>query len=86
VPEYQLDHRKDKTTYKTVPPAVFLYSECVIGAIGLSAREVMEDWGETGPIRPEHLREAQRRYKKEELQRGQGVQIPSGYKRRMFNR
>lgn len=29
------------------------------------AKEIMEEWGHTGAIRPEHLREAHRRYKKE---------------------
>lgn len=29
------------------------------------AREVMEEWGDAGAIRPEHLREAHRRYKLE---------------------
>lgn len=27
----------------------------------------MEEWGHTGAIRPEHLREANRRYKKSEV-------------------
>ncbi|KAG0242513.1 transcription initiation factor TFIID subunit 11 [Mortierella sp. GBA43] len=62
------------------------FCKVYVGEMVEKAREVMDDWGETGPIRPEHLREAQRRYKKEELQRGQGVQVPNGYKRRMFCR
>ena len=52
----------------------------------LLAREVMDDWGETGAIRPEHLREAQRRYRKSEVQHGTGVKTASGYKRRLFCR
>lgn len=69
--------------------------KCLVGDFGCSqlflfcwsiAREVMEDWNETGPIRPEHLREAQRRSKLEEVQKGRGVQTPHGYKRRMFCR
>ena len=45
------------------------------------AREVMEDWGDTGNIRPDHLREAHRRYKREH------TSIPSNaYKKRMFIR
>ncbi|KAF9120640.1 transcription initiation factor TFIID subunit 11 [Linnemannia schmuckeri] len=62
------------------------FCKVFVGEMVEKAREVMEDWGETGPIRPEHLREAQRRYKKEEVQRGKGVQTSYGYKRRMFCR
>ncbi|KAF9580976.1 hypothetical protein BGW38_002169 [Lunasporangiospora selenospora] len=62
------------------------FSKVFVGEMVERAREVMEDWGEMGAIRPEHLREAQRRYKKEEVQRGKGVRVPTGYKRRMFCR
>jgi transcription initiation factor TFIID subunit 11 len=31
------------------------------------AKEIMEEWGHTGAIRPEHLREAHRRYKKDKV-------------------
>ncbi|KAF9181639.1 transcription initiation factor TFIID subunit 11 [Haplosporangium sp. Z 767] len=60
------------------------FCKVFVGEMVEKAREVMDDWGETGAIRPEHLREAQRRYKIEEVQRGRGVQTPYGYKRRMF--
>ncbi|KAF9354068.1 transcription initiation factor TFIID subunit 11 [Mortierella sp. AD094] len=62
------------------------FCKVFVGEMVEKAREVMEEWGETGAIRPEHLREAQRRYKNEEHLRGKGVQTPFGYKRRMFCR
>ncbi|KAF7731375.1 transcription initiation factor TFIID subunit 11 [Apophysomyces ossiformis] len=40
------------------------FSKVYVGEIVEKAREVMEEWGHTGAIRPEHLREAHRRYKK----------------------
>ncbi|KAG0048999.1 transcription initiation factor TFIID subunit 11 [Gryganskiella cystojenkinii] len=62
------------------------FCKVFVGEMVEKAREVMEDWGETGAIRPEHLREAQRRYRKQELQGGIGVKPAYGYKRRMFCR
>ncbi|KAF9405236.1 transcription initiation factor TFIID subunit 11 [Podila epigama] len=62
------------------------FCKVYVGEMVEKAREVMEDWNETGPIRPEHLREAQRRYKLEEVQKGRGVQSTFGYKRRLFTR
>ncbi|KAG0083315.1 transcription initiation factor TFIID subunit 11 [Podila epicladia] len=62
------------------------FCKVYVGEMVEKAREVMEDWGHTGPIRPEHLREAQRISKLREVQKGRGVQTPHGYKRRMFCR
>ncbi|KAI8336699.1 hTAFII28-like protein conserved region-domain-containing protein [Chlamydoabsidia padenii] len=39
------------------------FSKVYVGEIVEKAREVMEEWGQTGAIRPEHIREAHRRYK-----------------------
>jgi transcription initiation factor TFIID subunit 11 len=39
------------------------FSKVYVGEIVEKAREVMEEWGHTGAIRPEHIREAHRRYK-----------------------
>ncbi|KAI9346306.1 transcription initiation factor TFIID subunit 11 [Pilaira anomala] len=43
------------------------FSKVYVGEIVEKAREIMEEWGHTGAIRPEHLREANRRYKKSEV-------------------
>ncbi|KAI8975973.1 transcription initiation factor TFIID subunit 11 [Pilobolus umbonatus] len=43
------------------------FSKVYVGEIIEKAREIMEEWGHTGPIRPEHLREAHRRYKKDRV-------------------
>ncbi|KAI9033984.1 hTAFII28-like protein conserved region-domain-containing protein [Phycomyces nitens] len=43
------------------------FSKVYVGEIIEKAREVMEEWGHSGAIRPEHLREAHRRYKKERV-------------------
>ncbi|KAF9435569.1 transcription initiation factor TFIID subunit 11 [Entomortierella beljakovae] len=62
------------------------FCKVFVGEMVEKAREVMEEWGESGAIRPEHLREAQRRYKTEEHIRGKGVNTPHGYKKHMFCR
>jgi len=41
------------------------FSKIFLGEIVEKARDVMEDWGDEGAIRPEHLREAYRLYKEE---------------------
>ncbi|ORE02574.1 TAFII28-domain-containing protein [Rhizopus microsporus var. microsporus] len=41
------------------------FAKVYVGEIIEKARDVMEEWNDTGPIRPEHLREAHRRYLKE---------------------
>ncbi|KAI9255164.1 hTAFII28-like protein conserved region-domain-containing protein [Phascolomyces articulosus] len=51
---------------QTMAIVVAGFSKVYVGEIVEKAREVMEDWGHTGAIRPEHLREANRRYKKEQ--------------------
>ncbi|OBZ83274.1 Transcription initiation factor TFIID subunit 11 [Choanephora cucurbitarum] len=40
------------------------FSKVYVGEIVEKAKEIMEEWGDEGAIRPEHLREAHRRYKK----------------------
>lgn len=41
------------------------FSKVYVGEIIEKAREIMEEWNDTGSIRPEHLREAHRRYKRD---------------------
>ncbi|KAI8046975.1 hTAFII28-like protein conserved region-domain-containing protein [Gilbertella persicaria] len=40
------------------------FSKVYVGEIVEKAKEIMEEWGDDGAIRPEHLREAHRRYNK----------------------
>ncbi|KAI9139265.1 hTAFII28-like protein conserved region-domain-containing protein [Paraphysoderma sedebokerense] len=42
------------------------FCKVFVGEMVERARQVMTDWNERGPIRPQHLREAYRRYKEEE--------------------
>ncbi|KAI7861153.1 hTAFII28-like protein conserved region-domain-containing protein [Circinella umbellata] len=51
---------------QTMAIVVAGFSKVYVGEIVEKAREVMEEWGHTGAIRPEHLREANRRYKQEQ--------------------
>ncbi|KAI8144346.1 hTAFII28-like protein conserved region-domain-containing protein [Fennellomyces sp. T-0311] len=51
---------------QTMAIVVAGFSKVYVGEIVEKAREVMEEWGHTGAIRPEHLREAHRRYKQEQ--------------------
>ncbi|RUS21120.1 TAFII28-domain-containing protein [Endogone sp. FLAS-F59071] len=56
------------------------FAKVFVGEIIEKAREVMEEWGETGPIRPDHLREARRRY---DIETG----LPAhNYQKRLFTR
>ncbi|CDS13538.1 hypothetical protein LRAMOSA05714 [Lichtheimia ramosa] len=50
---------------QTMAIVVAGFSKVYVGEIIEKAREVMEEWGDVGAIRPEHLREAHRRYKLE---------------------
>ncbi|KAI7886589.1 TAFII28-domain-containing protein [Lichtheimia hyalospora FSU 10163] len=50
---------------QTMAIVVAGFSKVYVGEIIEKAREVMEEWGDAGAIRPEHLREAHRRYKLE---------------------
>jgi len=51
-----------------------------VGEVVEAAKEVMEEWGETGPIKPAHIREAYQRMKLH-------GKIPyTRYKKRLFNR
>ncbi|KAI9314205.1 hTAFII28-like protein conserved region-domain-containing protein [Dichotomocladium elegans] len=50
---------------QTMAIVVAGFTKVYVGEIIEKAREVMEEWGQTGSIRPEHLREAHRRYKLE---------------------
>ncbi|TPX63823.1 hypothetical protein SpCBS45565_g06345 [Spizellomyces sp. 'palustris'] len=50
-----------------------------VGEMTEKAREIMEEWGDTGGIQPEHLREAYRRYKHDPASI-----TPAGSKTRLF--
>ncbi|ORX65309.1 TAFII28-like protein, partial [Basidiobolus meristosporus CBS 931.73] len=57
------------------------FAKVFVGEMVEKAKEVMEAWGDKGPIRPHHLREAYRQYDKET-----GL-IPSvNYQKRLFRR
>ncbi|CEP10322.1 hypothetical protein [Parasitella parasitica] len=43
------------------------FSKVYVGEIVEKAKEIMEEWGDHGAIRPEHLREAHRRYKTDKI-------------------
>ncbi|GAN08119.1 transcription factor TFIID complex subunit Taf11 [Mucor ambiguus] len=43
------------------------FSKVYVGEIVEKAKEIMEEWGDNGAIRPEHLREAHRRYKRDKV-------------------
>ncbi|KAF9967871.1 hypothetical protein BGZ73_000340 [Actinomortierella ambigua] len=60
------------------------FCKVYVGEMVEKAKEVMDEWGHVGPIRPEHLREAQRRYKADEVNKGNGVKTSGGYQRRLF--
>ncbi|KAJ2957261.1 hypothetical protein NQZ79_g7003 [Umbelopsis isabellina] len=49
----------------TMALAVAGFAKVFVGEIIEKAREVMSDWNEEGPLRPDHIREAYRQYKKE---------------------
>jgi transcription initiation factor TFIID subunit 11 len=63
-----------------IPPSILIIiSGCAkmfIGEMVESAIEVMAEWGDTGSIRPKHLREA---YRRSRNQKG------NLYKKRLFN-
>ena len=42
-------------------------TKVLIGDIIEVSRDVMEDWGDTGPVRPAHIREAHRRLTNSEV-------------------
>ncbi|RKP10604.1 hypothetical protein THASP1DRAFT_12625 [Thamnocephalis sphaerospora] len=52
-----------QTVSPTMAFVVAGFTKVYVGEIIETARDVMVEWGQTGPLRPEHLREAQRRYK-----------------------
>lgn len=56
------------TGLHVAPNAAIVVSGCAklfVGEMVEKALEIMSEWSDAGPIRPEHLREAYRRYKNE---------------------
>jgi len=49
-----------------------------VGELVESARTIMEEWGEEGPLRPKHIREAYRRLKQT------GAVPTTKYNKRLF--
>ncbi|CAO3660667.1 unnamed protein product [Umbelopsis vinacea] len=63
----------------TMALAVAGFAKVFVGEIIEKAREVMADWNEEGPMRPDHIREAYRQYKNET-----GLIPENNYQRRLL--
>ncbi|KAJ2464128.1 transcription initiation factor TFIID subunit 11 [Coemansia sp. RSA 2320] len=60
------------------------FSKVFVGQIVERAVQVQSERGEDGPLKPEHLREAYRLYKKENQSMSGGSSSSSGFTKRMF--